>query len=495
MGLEKSDYTADGFKKKCAATLEKLKSLAKKAKVDAASIDPCEKAEAFEDFVGNINEEISRLRVENPGAETQRELDRERRLLDSALSGLTGASKELRDLQQEKRLLEKEHGTLGDLADKKKKLEKKVADLSEKLSQVDERMNVVDETIAYLENLDDQDSKAPCPACEQQVVPSRLLASLNALKDSTRNETEEFDRQKEEAQRAIKALGRVVKRLTEIVEEELPEAKASVAGALEELEDALGRKLGKDDPEVVVNKRLEEIQKEIEKNKKQLADYTKGLDQAVGLLDGAESIADVQILDRKIKKLNAVKKSSEWEEMNKARDVLNDELGLVDTVREAVEETLGEVSRKKVEEARDSIADIYRKLVERPDFSEIEIDPKNYEVYAVDGDKREKLITFFNQGDMNCAALAIFIALGVGRSGADGGASFMMLDDPSQSLDGGQKERLIGVLDEVAGSTQLVLSTMDGELMESAKKHISRKKKVYQLGEWDPLKGPSLTEA
>ena len=494
-GLGKIDFKVEGFKKRCESTLKKLSALARKAKVKPADVALPSGADGLDDFSYEVRDEIKRLRVENPGAESQRKLDGERRALDLALSNYLGAVEELKDLKKEKRDTEKEEGTLEELEKKKSRLEGKVRKLSSDLEQISDRINVVNETISYLEKLPDKKASASCPACEQPIVPEKLLKSLEKAKEETSSKTEEFENEKELARKSIRNTSRTMKRLGELIDEEMPDARELSREAKAGLEDALGRKFKKgEDPEVIVEKRLEEIAEELEANKKLLKEYVEGLGKVEELLEGAASIADVLVLRRKISKLNAVKKSKEWEDLNKARNRLNEELEYVDRVKETVGDVLRKVSQKKVREARGRIMEIYRMLVERPDFDGIEIDPDNYDVFAVSDGDREKLITFFNQGDMNCAALSIFLALGTGRKD-EGTPSFLMLDDPSQSLDSVQKNRLAEVLNRIAKDSQVVLSTMDEELMQIVRKAISKKKKIFMLGEWDHINGPSITEA
>ena len=50
------------------------------------------------------------------------------------------------------------------------------------------------------------------------------------------------------------------------------------------------------------------------------------------------------------------------------------------------------------------------------------------------------------------------------------------------------------ILDKVAKQRQVLLSTMDEEFYQNAKKEITTKKKVYELGKWNPRKGPSISE-
>jgi DNA repair exonuclease SbcCD ATPase subunit len=61
-------------------------------------------------------------------------------------------------------------------------------------------------------------------------------------------------------------------------------------------------------------------------------------------------------------------------------------------------------------------------------------------------------------------ALAIFLGL---ASAGPGTFGFVMLDDPSQSLGSGHKQRLAELLAELARSRQVIVATMDQEFRDA----------------------------
>ena len=62
---------------------------------------------------------------------------------------------------------------------------------------------------------------------------------------------------------------------------------------------------------------------------------------------------------------------------------------------------------------------------------------------------------------MNCAALSIFLSL---SSMLDRGPKFVVLDDPSQSLDLDHKKSLLEVLGDLSHENQIIIATQDTEL-------------------------------
>lgn len=495
LGLEKEDFNKNGFNTKCEGSLKILQTLSKKARIKPAKIGLPDTVEEYDEFIDEIKNEIDRLRAEGPGMESQRNLDEQQRNLDSSLSEYISKRDDLKDINKEKKDIEKDVGPLKAIEEKRNELKKSIEKVTSELEKISDRINVVSETIRYLAKIEDKKKKAMCPACEQDIVPAKVLKSLEEMKEKIKSRTETLEETKQKNRNAIKALDNSSERLKEIVEEEIPELKEDKNEAIKTLEEILGRKLTREeDPEAVVRKRLKEIEEEIENNKKALTKHLEKITEFEKSLEVVECVGEVLSLKEKIKRLNAIKKTKEWSDLNEARDGLNDELERVKIVKDSVESVLREKSREKIHESKGHIKNIYQDLVERPDFEWIEIDPENFDVYAVTKDNREKLLTFFNQGDMNCAALSIFLALGKGPE-VTCAPGFLMLDDPSQSLDLEQKKRLSKILDEVAKQRQVLLSTMDGELYQNVKKEITSKKKVYELGKWDPLKGPSISEA
>lgn len=102
-----------------------------------------------------------------------------------------------------------------------------------------------------------------------------------------------------------------------------------------------------------------------------------------------------------------------------------------------------------------------------------------------------KATALLNHGDLNCAALSIFLAV---AASADLGhrLGLVILDDPAQSLDSHHKRRLAEVFDSLAGKKQVVIGSQDSEFIELARETISKKKKLIRFRSWDPNTGPVI---
>ncbi len=353
---------------------------------------------------------------------------------------------------------------------------------------------MIEATVKYLEGLEDRVAAAPCPSCEQEIIPADVLRRLGDVKAGMGEEAAEKSEKKRQLSDALQALKKTIDRLRAILDDELPKAEAEVKASREKLGEMIGRGIGEDeDPEALARNRLAEVEAKLEEASNVLRAYNQEIDEIEDVLKEARIIRDALAAQKKIDAINTVTDSPEWEAMVEARDRLNRELEAAAKVRDAVEAVINEIAGERLRDAEDLIKEYYQALVERPDFDAIIIDAEDHDVYAVSGMEKERLITFFNQGDMNCAALSIFLSLGA-CSLREGGTAFLILDDPSQSLDSVQKRRLAALIDRVASDRQVVLSTMDEELLRALKEEVTKVKRVYRLGEWDPVKGPSIKE-
>ncbi len=495
IGLQDHDYKPDKLAKKSEQIVVSLEKIAQKATVQPAQIDPIENPEEFDDFSKRVMQEKNRLMAENPAAKSSKDLVDEQRKLDRRLSEYMKVDNNLKELKNEKHQIEIQYGKCENIEKKIETLEDEVKKLNQELSTINARLPVIHETIIYLESFEEKEKPEECPVCEQEIMPLKLEERLKKLKEEYKEKSEEIEQRISEAKKEQKDLKNAKKRLIEITEVDIPEESEKCERALEELETLLGKKIDPNtDPVALVRKRIGAIEKELEESNKILQDYLAALSEVDRLLDEARIIADVIALDRKIAKIAVIKQSPEWQELREAERKISAELDLVEKLKETIEDVLKEVSKEKILAVSDRVVDFYKELVERPDFDRIEIDDENFEIYAVKDGQRCELVKFFNQGDMNCAAIAIFLALGTAHTIEKGGVGFTMLDDPSQSLDNILKERLVKVLDKLPENIQLVLATMDSELLDLAKSLLSRKKKIYNFGEWHHVRGPVIAE-
>jgi ABC-type cobalamin transport system ATPase subunit len=109
-------------------------------------------------------------------------------------------------------------------------------------------------------------------------------------------------------------------------------------------------------------------------------------------------------------------------------------------------------------------------------------------------DKLKRVMERLSRCRQEAGALALAIFLGLAASNKDSGTfGFVLMDDPSQSLDSEHKKQLVRVLNEVASQKRLVLSTMDREFRDCLAAELTKAKTEYVFEAWTPEKGPTIT--
>ena len=234
------------------------------------------------------------------------------------------------------------------------------------------------------------------------------------------------------------------------------------------------------------NERLAELQQELEKAEKALTEKNEILQ---GIEDSADTCrAIVRVLEKeaeyeRIKETFAAEDSQL--EILKAQIAEMSALhARLQTISDAIANAQINLAREFVGKGEKKISDYYGRLCGHPYYDSIRIDigqrnvkgvQKNtYNIRAFNSKEgKETLVsTRFSTGQMNCAALSIFLAL---SSILDRKTKFIILDDPSQNLDTEHKKSLVKVLGDVTSDSQVIIATQDSELEEEIKEAFAPK--------------------
>ena len=96
----------------------------------------------------------------------------------------------------------------------------------------------------------------------------------------------------------------------------------------------------------------------------------------------------------------------------------------------------------------------------------------------------------YSTGQMNCVALAIYLSMSASLAH---NLKFLIMDDPSQTLDQGNKASLADKFKEIGKSTQLIISTQDSEFQKLLTSKIAKRDRhSYNFKSWNNLKGPQI---
>jgi predicted ATPase len=103
----------------------------------------------------------------------------------------------------------------------------------------------------------------------------------------------------------------------------------------------------------------------------------------------------------------------------------------------------------------------------------------------------DDVIPILSQGDLNALALSIFY--GIGESNAMGlPCNTIIFDDPSQSMAKHHKNRFAELISDAARRRQVIISTMDSELLSMLKDYLTMNMRVIEFSGWEPVDGPQV---
>ena len=167
---------------------------------------------------------------------------------------------------------------------------------------------------------------------------------------------------------------------------------------------------------------------------------------------------------------------------------------------EAIKSSLAAASREeaetKITAAGTSLDKYFCRIANHPTIRglamEVIEDPRtglnSYNIKSNDG---LDPIPILSQGDLNCLALSLFFGL-ADVTGGTQPFTFLMLDDPTQSLWSEMKGQLVSVLEEITERYELVISTPDVEFKNLLMANITKNKDVYDFLGWTEKNGPQI---
>jgi len=260
-------------------------------------------------------------------------------------------------------------------------------------------------------------------------------------------------------------------------------------------ETALGYEIKEtEDPIVILRKEIEKIQEKLKKLESAVTESNQKLNAVEDNISKLEQILGVLILEAQIEDLLKIKETKEYKEVENRREELEKFAEGIDLICQIIERRIQESARAKLGAAKDRITNMFKALADRPDFSEIEIDPNSFEILAVKGSEKIPALSIFNQADLNCAGLSIFLGLGAAQE-LSHNLGFIILDDPSQNLDSTHRENLVSLLNSMPDDKQILVSTSETDLTDLILNKIVKQKKRYKFATWLDKMGAQPEEA
>ena len=448
------------------------------------------------EFQALLEAEIRRFRSQMPEVKRQQDLFRERSKITELGEEYRREKKRGDDIRHMFRDFIREKGNHKVLEGRIKGVREEIDSRERELKKVNARAALVRDAIDYLSR-GVRSFQDRCPLCGN-TAPDLAEHLREEWEERIGNEVRKLQKQIEDLRIKLRELEGLSEEYARL-EERLESAKKIAGEINRKIGEVLGREVTeRDDPYVLANRKLEGIDKELKRLEDAVGSRQGILDGIAYLLDQVELIVDILNSKEKMRIVEEIKASPEYSRMEKLKDGLAVLVDDIDKIKQAAGKVSHEEARQKVAAAEKVIDSYFREIAGNPSVSNLEFSVRvdsrtarnHYEFKDQDGND---LTPVLSQGDLNAMALSIFLGMATSRAVRES-CGFVMLDDPSQSLGSGHKEKLIEVLDEVLKDRMVVLSSMDKELEDLVFSKITGAKTKYVFSDWTSEAGPTVRE-
>jgi DNA repair protein SbcC/Rad50 len=470
-----------------------VQAYAKEAALDSVELPVGDAWPELVDFEKTSVALISRMRGLVPGIQEQQQLLPRRQQLLELKTALERIQQGWSDLGRKTRTLDPEHSGWQALDAKIEAANHRLRGEKELLRQADGRAAVLDEAIRFLTGAGNEG--APCPVCETP-VPG-LVEKLNDMAAKTLQPLVQNSKNNilaiEKEIRELQGVANQYKQLNEDGEA----LKQRQISKQKEAATLLKKALAEDDnPLNLVSAELDRIDGRLQELSSAIQQRQERLDKIAADVDRVSLVRKYLQEEAKKQFLEKIEQSDAFKRLESIRDQVAELVEDSDALKSAVADAAREEAETKLVSAQQAIAEYFNHLSSNPAVGELKLDVDSDKrtgrnSYAITDQDGKDLTPILSQGDLNALALAIFLGL-ASAAKASSVFQFLMLDDPSQSLDSEHKRQLALLLNRVALHKRLIVATMDAEFHGYLTACLTKATRLYRFEKWSPDEGPFI---
>lgn len=494
-GLDRSQLTAEGSLELARGVAKDLESFATQLGVPSAPPAVPSRWDEIVSFVVVARKELDRLWSKAPDVKEQSEFNARRGEAERMRLEYDGRRKEHAQASSNLGTFEAEHGNRQKIDESILQVQHQIDDGNEQMRRMSPRAKLVEEGITLLKAVADDEAAQVCPLCGESVPD--LLGHLE------REWTEKLEAQVRALKAAAKQLRQQKKQYEHLAvrHDDLAglaeQAQAELADSTQRVAKFLDRELtGQDDPSALLSQHIQMADERLQEIESALTRKRTRLGAISASIDREDLVLQVLQLQAKIRGIEKIADTEEYKLLDWVRDKVAQLVTDVEVLTTLTRESLAGEARGRVSTAGGAIDTYFHKITQNPAIEGLQVEiaedtrtgGNSYSFLDQDGREMNPVLS---QGDLNSLALSIFLGMVAAYAHPVG---FVLMDDPSQSLGTDQKRRLVEVIDEVCDTgRRVVLATMDSELQNFLRSGLSKTKNIYQISDWSPESGPTVS--
>jgi len=495
-GLSEEELNEKKLLELTESTRKDIGNFARQLGLITTAISPLSDWGNTESFIAGIKNECNRLWGESPDVKEQLEIQTKRSkmvLLKSQYEiqylNLKSKRKELQDFEQE-------NGNKDEIDNKIRKVVEGMKSIDEEIKQTRPKAKLIEEGISILESVASSDAET-CPLCGEK-VPNLLEHLRKEWEEEIKTQVQELEKQQEELDKKKTDLEKLKKKYERLYED-IQEEKKRLQEEINKISKFLHKELGdRDDPTTILALEIKNIDSRLIEIEDAIKSKRSTIDAILEKTNIMNLLYTILLLKDNLEKINQIQKTDEYKKQEKIRTDVSNQVRDVEELNKIIKSCMLREAEEKIGSAKSEIDDYFRRITNNPAFQKLDIkveeDKKiggNFYIFEDQNGKRP--IPVLSQGDLNSLALSIFLGL-TKASGDSHSLGFILMDDPSQSLDSQQKGRLVEIFNELSNIKNITVSTMDTELQQFLKDGITKVKTIYKFSDWVPDSGPRISK-
>jgi len=498
LGIPEGEITADLSLKISEPIVRSFESLASEYSLPSAMISLPSDVSQIDSFERKVKQALRDYETRIIGTSKLTELNSSKAQLEDLVRGSRENVQELTSNDANINELVDKHGKPEEITEQLGELDKRIQSCETQRNQIDVNSRLVEDAIIVLQTATQEN----CPVCGQPIDPMKVLRELEEkARRRIRQEIVTLDNERLDLLRKKRQLEDVMTGLSRLFDRKktIIEVGKSI---LQEASKTLGEPISSDQElSDAVTKRLSEIETQINEFNMAYAKRAAAFDTIRSDLEKVGAIGDVLKKESEFTEISSHFRA-ESEEIKQLAAAIA-ELQLLEQQLSLIVRVAGEVqaglASKMIMDSQREIESYYRTICNHQAYDglKVEVRPRevrglvknSYSIKAYNSKlgKETFVSTRFSAGQMNSVALSICFAL---TRVLPLKLGFLILDDPSQSLDREHKEALIGILNEISGEKQLIMATQDEELLKLVQS-ASVPVETFEFASWG-MDGPKI---
>jgi len=445
-------------------------------------------------FATDIGKECNRLWAESPDVKEQSEKQKKRSETVSFRSQYVTQYQHFKSKEKELQDFERENGNRDEIGNKIRKVVEEIEAIDKEIKRTSPKAKLVEEGISILQSAAPSGANI-CPLCGEE-VPNLLEHLQKEWEEKIKTQVQELEKQKAEMDKKKTNFKRLKKENARL-DEDTQREKERLKKVTNSISEFLHKELtDKDDPAAMLSIEIKSIDTRLKEIEEAIKGKRSKIEATFEKIDIMNLLYEILLLKNKLEEINQIQRTDEYQTQEKIRTNASNLVRDVEELSKIIKSCMLQEAKEKIDSASSAIDYYFRKITNNPAFQRLNITVKedkrtggNFYVFEDQNSKRP--IPILSHGDLNSLALSIFLGLAK-TSGDYHPLGFILMDDPSQSLDSQEKAQLVEIINELSDIKNIIVSTMDSELQQLLEDGITKVKTIYRFSDWVPASGPNI---